>query len=539
MARVLVTEELADSGVEMLREAGHQVDVRLGLAPDQLLESVRGAAALIVRSATKVTAEVLAAGSDLVVVGRAGIGVDNIDLPAATQRGVMVVNAPLSITLSTAEHTMAMLLALARNVPQAHAALMAGRWEKSKWAGVELHGKTLGVLGLGRIGTLVAQRAHAFGMRLVAWDPWVAPERARQLGIDLMDIETLFSESDFVTIHLLKTAESTGLVGKELLARAKPGARIVNVARGGIIDEDALAEALRSGQVGGAALDVFDSEPCTSSPLFELPNVVATPHLGASTQDAQDKAGLTIAEQVLLALRGELVPFALNVSAGEVSEPVRPYLAVAEVLGRVFASLTGRDGPPSVLELTYQGGLADHDTRILTLSALRGLFSAAGTSEEPVSYVNAPRLAEERGIEVRETTSAVVQDYRNLVTISGGGHSVAATVAGVRPEPRLVMVDGHTVEIPPADNMLVVRNDDRPGMIGVVGTILGEAGLSVSNMAVGRSPSGGAALMVLATDRPVPAQVVSRLEASQGILAVHPVELQASPGSLSPRGATG
>ena len=523
MARVLVTEELADTGLDMLRDAGHEVDVRLGLSPDELLAAVPGAHALIIRSATKVTAEVLAAGRDLVVVGRAGIGVDNVDVNAATERGVMVVNAPFSITLSTAEHTMAMLLALARNIPQAHSALMAGRWEKSKWGGVELHGKTLGVLGLGRIGTLVAQRAHSFGMRLVAWDPWVSPERARQLGVELMELEALVGESDFITVHLLKTAESNNLIGKELLAKAKPGARIVNVARGGIIDEDALAEALRSGQIGGAALDVFDSEPNTTSPLFELPNVVVTPHLGASTEDAQDKAGLTIAEQVLLALAGDLVPYALNVSAGEVAEPVRPYLGVADMLGRVFASLSG--GQASGLEIAYQGALAGHDTRILTLSALRGLFSAGGTSEEPVSYVNAPRLAAERGIEVRETSSTASQDYLNLMTLSGGGHSVAGTVGGTRTEPRIVMVDGHTVDVAPADFMLVVRNDDRPGMIGVVGVVLGEAGLSIANMAVGRSPSGGAALMVLATDRAVPEEVVTRLAASEGILAVHQVGL--------------
>jgi D-3-phosphoglycerate dehydrogenase / 2-oxoglutarate reductase len=521
MARVLVTEELADAGLDMLRDAGHQVDVRLGLSADELLLAVPGAHALIIRSATKVTADVLAAGRDLVVVGRAGIGVDNVEVTSATERGVMVVNAPFSITLSTAEHTMAMLLALARNVPQAHSALVAGRWEKSRWGGVELHGKTLGVLGLGRIGTLVAQRAHSFGMRLVAWDPWVAPERARQLGVELMELEELFGESDFITVHLLKTADSSNLIGKELLAKAKPGARIVNVARGGIIDEDALAEALRSGQLGGAALDVFDSEPNTTSPLFELPNVVVTPHLGASTEDAQDKAGLTIAGQVLLALAGDLVPFALNVSAGELAEPIRPYLGVADMLGRVFASLHGGRAP--VLEIAYQGGLSEHDTRILTLSALRGLFSAGGTSEEPVSYVNAPRLAAERGIEVRETSSTASQDYLNLMTLSGGGHSVAGTVGGTRSEPRIVMVDGHTVDVAPADFMLVVRNDDRPGMIGVVGTVLGEAGLSIANMAVGRSPSGGAALMVLATDRAVPGDVVSRLVASEGIVAVHQV----------------
>ncbi|HEX5268791.1 MAG TPA: phosphoglycerate dehydrogenase [Acidimicrobiales bacterium] len=522
MGRILVTETLADAGLQMMADAGHDVDVKLGLTPAELQEAVKGADALVIRSATKVTAEVLDAADRLVVVGRAGIGVDNVDMAAATRRGVMVANAPQSITLSTAEHTMAMLLALARNVPQAHSALVAGRWEKSKWEGVELYGKTLGVLGLGRIGTLVAQRAHAFGMRLVAWDPWVAPDRARQLGIELLDLDELITQSDFVTVHLLKTPESVGLIGKDLLARAKPGVRIVNVARGGIVDEEALAEALRSGQAGGAALDVFGAEPCTTSPLFELPNVVVTPHLGASTRDAQDKAGLTIAEQVSLALAGQFVPHALNVSAGEASEAVRPFLPVAELLGGVFAAL--HDGAPSVLEVTYQGGLAEQDTRILTLSVLKGLFVAAGITD-PVSYVNAPQMAAERGIEIRETTSTAAQEYTNLITITGGGHSVAGTVSGPRGGARVVMVDEHSVDLSPAPNMLIVRNEDRPGMIGVVGTLLGEERISISNMAVGQSPAGGAALMVLSTETAVPAEVVERVAATPGIIDVHRVVL--------------
>ena len=522
MGRILVTETLADAGLQMMADAGHDVDVRLGLSPAELQEAVKGADALVIRSATKVTAEVLDAADQLAVVGRAGIGVDNVDMAAATRRGVMVANAPQSITLSTAEHTMAMLLALARNVPQAHSALVAGRWEKSKWEGVELYGKTLGVLGLGRIGTLVAQRAHAFGMRLVAWDPWVAPERARQLGIELLDLDELITQSDFVTVHLLKTPESVGLIGKDLLARAKPGIRIVNVARGGIVDEEALAEALRSGQAGGAALDVFAEEPATASPLFELPNVVVTPHLGASTRDAQDKAGVTIAEQVNLALAGQFVPHALNVSAGEASEAVRPFLPVAELLGGVFAAL--HDGAPPVLEITYQGGLAEQDTRILSLSVLKGLFVAAGITD-PVSYVNAPQMAAERGIEIRETTSTAAQEYTNLITITGGDHSVAGTVSGPRGGPRVVMVDEHSVDLSPAPNMLIVRNEDTPGMIGVVGTILGEARISISNMAVGQSPTGGAAMMVLSTDTAVPAEVVERVAASPGILDVHRVVL--------------
>ncbi|MBI2710307.1 MAG: phosphoglycerate dehydrogenase [Actinobacteria bacterium] len=516
MARVLVTETIAEGGLDRLRAAGHEVDVRTGLSPEDLLAAVPGAHALIIRSATQVTAEVLDAGSDLVVVGRAGIGLDNVDVAHATARGVMVVNAPQSNILSTAEHTMGMLLALARNIPQAHAALTAGRWERSKWEGVELADKVLGVVGLGRIGKLVAQRASAFGMRIVAHDPFVAPERARQLGIELLDLDELAAAADFVTLHVVKTPETLGMIGRDFFAKAKPGIRVVNVSRGGVVDEDALAEAIRDGVCGGAALDVFGSEPTTDSPLFELPQMVVTPHLGASTREAQDKAGDTIAEQVGLALAGEFVPFAVNVSAAEASEAVRPYLPLAERLGALFASLVG--GAPSVLEVEYQGQIADHDTRILTLSALKGLFSAS--SDEPVSYVNAPQLAAERGMEVRDTATATARHYVNLVSLRGADHSIAGTLVGLQAEARIVVVDDHTVDVPPADHMLVVRNDDRPGVIGRVGTILGDAGININDMDVGRSPEGASALMVVATSSPVPAPVQDALRAAEGVVSV-------------------
>src|SRR4051812_43928892 len=321
MTRVLVTEEIAAGGLDRLRQAGHDVDVRLGLSPEDLLDAIKGAHALIIRSATTVSADVLAAGTDLVVVGRAGIGLDNVDVDSATKRGVMVVNAPQSNGLSAAEQTRALLLAQARNIPQAHAALTQGRWERSRWEGVELADKVLGIIGLGRIGKLVAQRASAFAMRIVAYDPFVSTDRARQIGVELVDLDELMSRSDFVTIHVAKTKETVGLVGKDLLAKAKPGVRIINVARGGIVDEDALADAIRSGVVGGAALDVFAEEPTTSSPLFELDSVVVTPHLGASTREAQDKAGDTIAEQVALALAGDFVPYAVNVAAAKRARP--------------------------------------------------------------------------------------------------------------------------------------------------------------------------------------------------------------------------
>lgn len=521
MARILVTEKIAEGGLDRLRTAGHEVDVQLGPTADELLGLVKGAQALIVRSATTVTADVLEAGADLVVVGRAGIGLDNVDVETATARGVMVVNAPQSNILSAAEHTMALLLAQARNVPQAHAALVAGRWERSRWEGVELSDKTLGIIGLGRIGKLVAQRALAFGMRLVAYDPFVAPERARQLSVEVVDLDTLVAVADFVTIHVAKTPETVGLIGDELLAKAKPGIRIINVARGGIVDEAALAAAIRSGHVGGAALDVFAAEPTTDSPLFELDSVVVTPHLGASTHEAQDKAGDTIAEQVGLALAGEFVPFAVNVSAAEASETVRPFLPMAERLGELFAAF----GAASVdaLDIEYQGQIAEYDTRILTLSLLKGFFSRV--SDEPVSYVNAPKLAAEQGITIKESATTTAHDFVNLITVRSGEHSVAGTLVGLRGEPRIVLVDDHKTDVPPAKHMLIVRNEDRPGVIATVGRALEEASINIADMDVGQSPDGKAALMVLATNQPVPAEVQDRLRAAEMITSVHAIDL--------------
>jgi D-3-phosphoglycerate dehydrogenase / 2-oxoglutarate reductase len=517
MARILVTEKIADGGLQQLRDAGHVVDVRLGLEPDELVEVIPGAAALIIRSATQVTRTVLEAGTDLLVVGRAGIGLDNVDVEAATQRGVMVVNAPQSNVLSAAEHTMALLLAQARNIPQAHRALSEGRWERSKWEGVELADKTLGIVGLGRIGKLVAQRALAFGMRLVAYDPFVSAERARQVSVELLPLERLVQLSDFVTLHVAKTPDTAGMIGKDLLALAKPGIRIINVARGGIVDEAALAEAIRSGRVAGAALDVFAAEPTTESPLFGLPQVVVTPHLGASTREAQDKAGDTIAEQVALALGDEFVPFAVNVSAAEASETVRPFLPLAERLGELYSGLVQR--VPEVLEVEYAGQLADYDTRILTLSVLKGVFGQV--TDEPVSYVNAPRIASDRGVEVRDTSTATAHDYVNLVSIRGDNHAIAGTLVGLRAEPRIVMLDGHTIDLPPAKNMLVVRNDDRPGMIAFVAGVLADAGVNIDDMHLGRSDRGEAALQVIATDVAVPLEVQDAIRAGDGVVSVH------------------
>jgi len=523
VARVLVTERIAASGIDALREAGHDVDESLALSPEELVDAVKGAAALIIRSATQVTAEVLAAGEDLVVVGRAGIGLDNVDVEAATRRGVMVVNAPLSNILSAAEQAMALLLAQARNLPQAHASLKSGKWERSRFEGVELSGKTLGVIGLGRVGALVAQRAMAFGMRLVAYDPFVSAERASHMGVEILELDELMAVSDFVSIHLPKNASTIGLIDAKLLARSKPGQRLINTARGGIVVEDDLVEAIRSGRIQGAGLDVFAKEPCTDSPLFALDSVVVAPHLGASTVEAQDKAGVTIAEQVLLALEGQFVPFAVNVAAGEVSDVVRPFMGLAEELGRFFSCL--HDEVPATFEVNYQGELAGAGTSILALCVLKGICSVR--SEAPVSYVNAPQLAQAAGVEWTESSSIQSPDFVSVLTVRSATHSVSGTLAtvGTRIEPRIVTVDDHTVEIPPASNMLVVRNDDRPGMIGYVGTELGRADVSISSMAVGPSPATGTALMVLSCDRRPGDEVLARIRQGAGIHELHRIEL--------------
>ncbi len=515
MARVLVTEEIAESGLQALRDAGHHVDVRLKLSPEELLDAVQGAQGLVIRSSTQVTADVLDRGRDLMVVGRAGIGLDNVDVDAATERGVMVVNAPTSNIISAAEHAISLLMSQARNVPQASAALKAGRWERSKWEGVELYEKTLGIVGLGRIGALVAQRMSAFGMNLVAYDPYISADKAQALGCELMSLEDVMACSDFITVHLPKTPETIGLLNKELLEKSKPGIRIVNAARGGIVDEEALAEAIRNGHVGGAGLDVFSTEPATESPLFELDSVVVTPHLGASTAEAQDKAGVTIAEQVGLALAGDFVPFAVNVNAAEPPEAVKPYLGLAEHLGAMFTNLVG--GNVDDIEVSYRGSIAELDTRLLTLAVQKGFVGQH--SELPVSFVNVGQIAAERGLEVRETKSSKAKRYALSITVRSADRSIAGTL-NTRDEPRIIMVNDVDVELPPSDHMLVVRNSDQPGMVGKVGTVLGQAGVNISDMALGRDTQTQSATMVIALDEPVTDEVRKALQDIPGMTTV-------------------
>jgi D-3-phosphoglycerate dehydrogenase len=513
--KVLVTEPLSEAGLQLLQR-DFQVDVRMELANGGLDEAIPPYDALVVRSQTQVTPEVVAAGENLKVIARAGIGLDNVDVEAATRRGVMVVNAPQSNIVSAAEHTIALMLAQARNVPQANYDLKSGRWDRAQYEGVELQGKTLGVLGLGRVGALVTQRASAFGMRVIAFDPYVPKERAKEMGIELMPtLEALLVQADFISIHLPRSPETEGLIGERELALVKEGARLVNTARGGIVDEDALAKALEDGKLAGAALDVFETEPTTESPLFAFDQVVVTPHLGAVTAEAQDKAGTAVAEMVRLALSGEFVPYAVNVSAAaEVSEAVRPYLPLAHKLGALVTGLA--QGAVRRIEAQYLGRIAESDTRVLTLGVIKGVLS--GVVHEPVSFVNAPIIARERGIAISETRSIVSSDYVNLIHVRAdtdeGAVSVAGTLVGKRNAERVMQVNDYDIEMAPARYMLFFTYIDRPGIIGKVGTILGEHQINVATMDVGRPTRGGTALMGLTLDSPVPLEVVEEIRAA-------------------------
>ncbi len=525
--RVLVTEPLSESGLSLLREE-FEVDERPDLAAEGLGEAIGPYDALIVRSQTKVTDDVLGQATSLKVVGRAGIGLDNVDVEAATRRGILVVNAPQSNILSAAEHTFALLLAQARNIPQAHASLTQGHWERARFQGVELHGKTLGVVGMGRVGAMVAQRALAFGMRVVAYDPYVSKERARELGVELVpNLEALLVQADFVTIHLPRTAETEGLIGERELSLMKEGARLVNAARGGIVDERALVNALRDGKLGGAALDVFATEPAPPAhPILRFDNVVVTPHLGASTQEPQDKAGTAIAEMVRLALRGEFVPSAVNVpAAAEVNEQVRPFVPLAEKLGGLLFGLA--EGAVRSVEAEYRGQVAEQDTRVLTLAALKGAL--ARIVHEPVSFVNVSMIARERGLHVSERKSPTSRDYVNLMALhadtEAGEVVVAGTVVDAPGGERIVQVHGFDVDMAPARHMAFFLYEDRPGVIGTVGTVLGGAGINIASMEVGRREAGGLALMGLTVDSPIPTQVLTEIAQAIGAQRARALQL--------------
>jgi D-3-phosphoglycerate dehydrogenase len=516
--KVLITDPLAPAGVETLA-ADHDVDVMLELSKPELLEVIGGYDALVVRSQTQVDADVIEAGKRLKVIARAGVGVDNVDLEAATRCGIVVCNAPQSNIISAAEHTVAMLLAVARNIPQAHAALSQGRWERSRWTGTEVYGKTLGVLGLGRIGSLVAKRCQAFGMDVIAYDPFLAPDRAARMDVELLPtVEAVLSRADFVTVHLPRTPETANLLDADRLALMRPDARLVNVARGGIIDESALATALREGRLAGAALDVFAAEPLNDSPLFGLPNVVLTPHLGASTSEAQDKAGTQVAEYVSLALAGEFIPSALNLQGGPLDDALRPFLPLSERLGRLLAAIA-EDGITGEITVEFLGQLAGHDNRVLGLGVLRGVLAAAST--EPVTLVNAPLMAEHRGIHLREVNDPQSGDYVSLLRVrcvrrDGSVARVAGTVLQPGDRERIIEVWNTPIDVEPTPHMAFFRYDDRPGVIGAIGTACGEAGVNIAAAQVGRSSGGGQAIMALALDAPLTHDVLASITASIG-----------------------
>jgi D-3-phosphoglycerate dehydrogenase len=525
--KVLVKEKIADSGVDLLKQ-NFEVDLGLEMSDDELAEAIGAYDAILIRSATKLTAELIERAGNLKVIGRAGTGVDNVDIPAATRRGIVVANAPESNSVAAAEHTLALALSLFRNVPQAHGALVDGRWDRAKYKGAELYGKTIGIVGFGRIGQLVAKRAQAFEMDVIAFDKFVSAERFGELGVHgVSQLGELFERADVVTVHVPKTPETIGLVGAESIASMKDGVRIVNCARGELVDLDALLAGLESGKVGGAALDVFPSEPFTDHPIFARPDVVVTPHLGASTAEAQDRAGLVTAEQVTAALTGGVVTNAVNIAAvrPEEMEALAPFVPLCEKLGRLAEGLA--QGSIDSVTAEFRGRIASHDTRLLGIAVLVGILS--GHTEEPVNLVNAPQMAEERGFELIETKDSSSEDFTELVTVRlhAGGEDVevAGTGVGPRNEPYLVSAWGESFYLPFAEHLAVFRYADRPGMIGKVGTMFGEEGVNIVSAAVGAEPGGDSAVMALTTDAPVHDETIAKILKVDGFLVGRSVDL--------------
>lgn len=522
---VLIADKLAPSTVEAL---GDGVEVRWVDGPDRpkLLDAVVDADAILVRSATTVDEEVLEAGKKLKIIARAGVGLDNVDVPAATARGVMVVNAPTSNIHTAAEHAIALLMSAARQIPAADATLREHTWKRSSFNGVEIFGKTVGVVGLGRIGQLVAARLAAFETHVIAYDPYVSPARAAQLGIELVSLDELLERADFVTVHLPKTPETLGLIGAEQLARTKKGVVIVNAARGGLIDEQALADAINSGQVRGAGIDVYATEPCTDSPLFELPQVVVTPHLGASTSEAQDRAGTDVAKSVRLALAGHFVPDAVNITGGAVDEEVAPWLEMARKLGVVVGAISQE--PPTSLVVDVRGELASSNVDVLGLSALRGLFSAV--LDDPVTFVNAPAVAAERGVTSEVTTATESPNHRSVVDVRAVfADGTVLNVAGSLTEPQLVEkivnINGRNFDLRAEGHNLLVSYADQPGSLGKIGTLLGNAGIDILAAGLSQDAEGAGATIVLRVGRKIDDDVVAAIADAVGATLIEQVDL--------------
>jgi D-3-phosphoglycerate dehydrogenase len=523
---VLIAEELSSATLDAL---GPDFEVRNcdGANRAELLAALgAGVDAVLIRSATKMDAEAIAAAKGLKVIARAGVGLDNVDIPAATAAGVMVVNAPTSNIVSAAELAISLLLASARFISPAHAALKAGKWARSKYTGAELFEKTLGVVGFGRIGQLVAHRMQAFGMNIIAYDPYLQPAKAAQLGVELVELDELLKRSDFITIHLPKTKETANLIGVEALKKVKKEVRIINAARGGVLDEAALYDAITEGRVAGAGLDVYVTEPCTDSPLFQLDQVVATPHLGASTDEAQERAGIAVAVSVRKALAGELVPDAVNVKGGAIHDEIRPSLPLVEKMAQIATAIAGET--PVSMDITVKGDISGHDSSVLAISALKGALVASGC--EDVTYVNAPGLAAERGVTSSVTTTPESHEYRSMISLhaalsNGKSIKVDGTLMGIRKVEKIIAVDGFDLDLPPAENLLFLRYSDKPGVVGAVGNALGTAKINIAGMQVARESAGGSALMALTVDSPVSDAVAETVKKETGAELVRSVTL--------------
>jgi D-3-phosphoglycerate dehydrogenase len=509
---VLIAEELSPATVSAL---GPDFEIKNidGTDRKALLSALATADAILVRSATQVDAEAIAAAKQLKVIARAGVGLDNVDIKAATAAGVMVVNAPTSNVISAAELAIGHLLSLARHIPDANASLKGDKWERNKFTGVELYDKTIGIVGLGRIGSLVAQRLSGFGARLIGYDPYISPAKAEQMGVSLASLDEVMEQSDFITIHIPKTAETAGLIGASQFAKAKRELRIVNCSRGGIIDEGALLEALTTNRIAGAGLDVFNNEPPKGSPLLSLPNILVTPHLGASTEEAQEKAGISVAKSVRLALAGDLVPDAVNVAGGQIDESVRPGISMAEKLGQLVFGMA--DASLVSIEVEVRGEIVVHDVSVLKLAALKGVFQNAVT--EQVSYVNAPLLAEQRGVDVKLTTDLVSEEYRNMTTIravlsDGSVISASGTVIGPKRHEKIIGINGYDVELAFAENLVLMVYADRPGIVAVYGKAFADAKVNIAAMQIARQQKGGKALSVITVDSPIDQKVLDKLK---------------------------
>lgn len=527
MYKVLVSDSLSEEGLKVLKdEKDLQVDVKLKLPPEELKAIIKDYDALVVRSSTKVTKDIIASAQKLKVIGRAGVGLDNVDAEAASKRGIIVMNTPAGNTISTCEHTMSLMLSMSRNIPQANASLREGKWDRNKYMGVELYGKTLGIIGLGRIGTEVAKRAASFGMRVIAYDPYLTIERALDLGVELVDLKEIINRSDYITVHTPITDETKHLIGDEEFAQMKQGVRVINCARGGIINEAALLRAIESGKVAGAALDVYENEPPKDFSMFKNEKLVATPHLGASTEEAQVNVAIEVAKQVADALLGRGCRNAVNVPCvdPELLQIIRPYIELAEKMGLMIAQLS--EGRISEVKIEYSGDIVEHDLAPVTIAFLKGFLTPI--LQETVNFVNASVIAKERGIRVVEMKSSQMEEFANLITIEARTDKAKISAAGTlspRKEPRIVKINDFYVEAATTGYLLILFNEDKPGIIGQVGNILGQNKINIAGMTLGRIKAGGTAMTVLNVDEEVPADVMKQIRAAQNIIDAKLVRL--------------